>query len=247
MAVARSPPERGGGNRIGPAIGVAVVHGLIGYVLIVGLGEWVRHVPSRVPLAPIVMTLTLPAPDIATPPPPREPTGHGRAAKSLAPLLPSKRAAVPAPAPPSPVTPTPDPVIPQLSTGGGANLGEESGGGGNIGSGEVAGVGDGSGKGRGDGNGNDFSEARQIGGRFRNSDFPLSLQETGRLTIGVRYAVGPTGRVVSCEIIDTSGYPEVDAMTCRVIVERYRFRPARDGDGIAITEVMEENYTWFSK
>jgi len=66
----------------------------------------------------------------------------------------------------------------------------------------------------------------------------------GKFKIGVRYAVGPSGRVEQCEIIDTSHNPEVDAMTCRIITERYRFRPARDPEGNAITEVLEEDYTW---
>lgn len=122
---------------------------------------------------------------------------------------------------------------------GGSPAGNGTGGGG---AGEGSGSGAGQGAGVGDGRG--FSGARQIRGRFRNSDFPPSAKGAGRLRIGVRYAVDPSGNVDQCEIIQPSGYPEVDAMTCRVIVERYRFRPARDGEGIPVTEVLEEDYSW---
>ena len=64
------------------------------------------------------------------------------------------------------------------------------------------------------------------------------------MKIGVRYAIGPSGHVDQCEIIEKCGYAEVDAMTCRIIIERYRFRPARDPDGYAVTEVREEDYRW---
>jgi protein TonB len=107
------------------------------------------------------------------------------------------------------------------------------------------GAGSGTGSAKGAGAGSGFTPARQIGGRFRNSDFPQSARDAGqRLRIGVRYAVGPSGNVDHCEIIDSSGYAEVDAMTCRVITERYRFKPARDPDGYPVTQVMEEDYSW---
>lgn len=251
---ARPPPEcavaEGGRlDRIGPAIGVATVHALIGYMLILGLGVAIPRASTRDPPSPIVITLKPPQPHAAPSPKQHEPAKRGDATSppaqppppkvKTAPIMPTPAAVMPLPAPLAPPAP---PVV----TGSGSNMA----GTGIIGVGRGssgAGGGDGAGDGRGDGSGRGFSEARQIGGRFRNSDFPPSAHEAGRLRIGVRYAVGPTGRVVQCEIIDTSGYPEVDAMTCRVIVDRYRFRPARDEDGVAITEVMEENYTWLTE
>ena len=111
------------------------------------------------------------------------------------------------------------------------------------GNGLGTGQGTGTGAGRGDDEGA-FSRARQTGGRFRNSDFPDTLRGIGRVKIGVRYAIGPSGQVDKCEVIEESGYAELDAMTCRIIIERYRFRPARDPDGYAVTEVREEDYRW---
>ncbi|WP_449471717.1 energy transducer TonB [Sphingobium chungangianum] len=138
---------------------------------------------------------------------------------------------------------TPAPTLPTAPTTAMASGARGAGIGATPGFGSESG-GTGTGTGRGDGDGGGFSRARQTGGRFRNSDFPGSLRDVGRVTIGVRYAIGPSGQVDRCEVIEGSGYPEIDAMTCRVIMERYRFRPARDPDGYAVTEVREEDYRW---
>jgi periplasmic protein TonB len=90
-----------------------------------------------------------------------------------------------------------------------------------------------------------FTPARQIGGSFRNSDFPRHARDAGPRRTGVRYAIGPNGRIAWCEVIDPSGLASLDAMTCRVILDRYRFRPARDAGGDPVTEVREEDYSWF--
>lgn len=220
------------GYRIGSAIAVVAIHVVVAYGLGFGLNVAVpRHVEGDRPL--LTVFDPLPPPPSEPPPSPKVPE---LAVKSAGP---TPREALPLPK----VVPVPTPpiiAIPSLATdavpaGSGAGA-----------TGGTAGGSDGAGSGGGEGigNGEDFSPARQTRGRFRNSDFPASVRGTGRLRIGVRYAVGPTGRVDRCEIIDPSGYAEVDAMTCRVIVERYRFRPARDAQGIPITEVMEEDYTW---
>ena len=216
----RVPAERSRRlDRIGPAIGVAAIHLLIGYGLLVGM-----RVQSPGPPADDLTSLILVE---LTPPLPREPVPPTKTARRIGaksapkgPPLP-KMVEAPIPAPPPPLIVAAPPVV----SGGGS---------GGAGSGSSDGV----------GNGEGFSSARQIRGRFRNSDFPASARKAGRLKIGVRYAVGPAGRVDHCEIIEPSGYPEVDAMTCRVIVDRYRFKPALDGEGVAVTEVMEEDYSW---
>lgn len=221
-------------DRIAAGTAVAAIHVLIALALTLGM---------RVALSPpvaherptLIVIEPTPLPKPPPQPPPPKPKAQGGA--------PSPRKARPLPkiaSAPPPVVPAPPPLIAVPSpvpAGGGADNGEGQGGG-------TGGEGTGSGAGQGEGDGADFTEARQIGGRFRNSDFPDSVRLVGRVRIGVRFAVTPTGAVDQCEIIEPSGYPEVDAMTCRVITERYRFKPARDGDGIAVTEVMEERYTW---
>lgn len=222
-------------DRIAAAAAVVAIHVLM--AVLFGLGMKVAlPLPRRDdPLALIVIEPTPPRPEPPPRRPPPEPEAGGAPPARKATPLP-KIAPVPVPA--SPVPPPLIAVAPPVAASGGGG-GEDAAGGTGIG-----GEGGGSGTGEGAGDGADFSEARQIRGRFRNSDFPASARSAGRVRIGVRYAVGPTGRIDHCEISESSGYPEVDAMTCRVIVDRYRFRPARDGEGNPVTEVMEEHYTW---
>lgn len=238
-----------GRGRIVPAIAALLVNALIGYALIIGLRapSLLRSAVDSTPLA--LFNLKPPTPDQPKPPQPkeaRESKREGGAASGSPPR--AEKVRDQPPRPPSVVAPSPmintlAPTLPTAPTSGAGGAGSSATPGFGSGSGGT-GTGTGTGTGRGDGEGGDFSRARQTGGRFRNSDFPGSLRGVGRVTIGVRYAIGPSGQVDRCEVIEGSGYPEIDAMTCRVIMERYRFRPARDPEGYAVTEVREENYRW---
>lgn len=236
-----------GRYRIAPAIAALLINAIIGYALIMGLrgpALW-----QRADDAPPLALFDLRSPERENPPPPprqeieaKEEGGSPSARKAEAR---ETRPALPNPASltaPIPIIVTPNPPLPATPASS-MTSGAGDGGGNGFGTGEGRGTGTGSGSGQGDGDGT-FSRARQTGGRFRNSDFPDSLRGVGRVKIGVRYAIGPSGQVDKCEVIEGSGYSELDAMTCRIIMERYRFRPARDPDGYAVTEVREEDYRW---
>ncbi len=236
-----------GRDRIAPAIAALLINAIIGYALIIGLrgpALWQRA-DDESPLA----LFDLRPPERENPPlPPRQEIKAKEEGGS--PSAPKAEARETRPAPPNPASLTaPIPIIttpnPPLPTAPASSMtsGAGDGGGNGVGTGAGRGTGTGSGSGQGDGEGT-FSRARQTGGRFRNSDFPDSLRGVGRVRIGVRYAIGPSGQVDKCEVIEGSGYSELDAMTCRIIMERYRFRPARDPDGYAVTEVREEDYRW---
>jgi protein TonB len=60
----------------------------------------------------------------------------------------------------------------------------------------------------------------------------------------VSFVVGPSGRVDSCKITRSSGNRDLDATTCRLIQRRFRYRPARDGSGKAITETVRGEQEW---
>ena len=232
-----------GRDRIVPAISALLVNILLGYALIVGLRgpSLYRAVADSATLA--LFDLQPPPPERPKPPPPPKSPKATREGGSTPAPPPRARAMHSEPVPtttpaPPPVVATPSPVTSPSMASDTAD-GDTDGTGGGSGSG-----GTGTGTGSGDGDGGSFARARQTGGRFRNSDFPNSLRGVGRLKIGVRYAIGPSGHVDKCEVIEGSGYAEVDMMTCRIIMERYRFRPARDPDGYAVTEVREEDYRW---
>lgn len=53
----------------------------------------------------------------------------------------------------------------------------------------------------------------------------------------VRVVVGPNGRVIACDIDDSSGSVALDAAACRIIRARARFTPARSAAGAAVCGV----------
>ena len=100
------------------------------------------------------------------------------------------------------------------------------------------GEGDGPGRGRrGRGEGaddGDFTPPRLVRGRLSDSDYPAAIGEAGGGgTVSVRFSVETDGRVRHCLIEESSGNPELDAVTCRLIQQRYRFRPSLDPERAA--------------
>ena len=241
-----------GRGKIAPAIAALIVNLVIGYALIMGL----RAAPLLRAVDDARLTLFNLKPPVEEQPEPVKPeqVRVARHEGGAAPPSPrprgveddivNKAVVTPAPVIVVPALVLPAATLPVGTVDGVGGTGEGGVGTGSGSGGSGSGAGSGSGSGAGAGKGGSFSRARQTGGRFRNSDFPDWLRGVGRVKIGVRYAIGPSGNVDNCEIIEKSGYAEVDAMTCRIIMERYRFRPARDPDGYAVTEVREEDYRW---
>jgi protein TonB len=62
----------------------------------------------------------------------------------------------------------------------------------------------------------------------------------------VRFSVDvdETGRVTGCEIVGSSGVPELDELTCAKISERAVFRPARDAKGNAVAGKWSNTVRW---
>ena len=60
----------------------------------------------------------------------------------------------------------------------------------------------------------------------------------------MRFVVAENGRVPSCQVTRSSGLKWLDDLTCRLIVQRYRFRPAHDAEGEPFESVIVENETW---
>ncbi|MFL9842013.1 energy transducer TonB [Sphingomonas sp. ST-64] len=113
----------------------------------------------------------------------------------------------------------------------------------------AGGVGEGTGSGgRGDGDGaGDPGETppRWVRGRLRDSDYPEDLADAGiggRVT--VLYLVEVDGRVGECDVVGSSGTPQLDALTCRLIRERFRFRPSRTGAGKPVPAWIRESHEW---
>ena len=119
------------------------------------------------------------------------------------------------------------------SGAGGLGTGSGSGNGG-------IGTGDGNGDGAGGGSDPDW-----IGGKIRDKDYPKALREANISgTTVTEIAVGIAGRANGCRVIRTSGNRELDTTTCRLIMERFRFKPARNAAGQAVPSQIEYEQEW---
>ncbi|HEX8214204.1 MAG TPA: TonB family protein [Allosphingosinicella sp.] len=235
-------------DRIKSVIGVAALHALFGYVLIAGLGfqlpEQVREnfkvfdVPQEPPPPPIVEP---PAPKTSA----KEPEGA-----ASPPNIKSKPTPVVAPppkvqlkVPPKIVTaekrlPVPPGNDPTAGSSDVAGPGTGSGG---TGTGTGSG---GSGTGSG-GGGGQAARAQRVRGGIEFSDYRRVVRSGDfRGTVYVRYTVDVDGRVRGCTVTRSSGHPGVDAATCRLIEQRFRYRPARDSAGRPIPYVKSTNFYW---
>lgn len=116
------------------------------------------------------------------------------------------------------------------------------------GAGDRAGSGEGAG-GTGNGTGGGVAtEPIQIRGRLSVDDFPFGLiGPGGRASVRLSYIVETDGRVTTCRILRSSGFAEVDAMACRLIEQRFRYRPARNAAGDPVRTGVEETHTWFRR
>jgi protein TonB len=65
-----------------------------------------------------------------------------------------------------------------------------------------------------------------------------------RGTVIVQFTVQPDGRASSCFTARGSGNADLDSLTCRLVEERVRFRPAIDADGRTVASPAHAIYTW---
>lgn len=221
---------------------VIAIHALAGLALF----------QSRTPEAQALRDRMMDVFDV-TPPPPPKPVEHPIPVPRL--NRPSGEAAPPnlrnvpteIVAPPPVLPPIVVPVVtaPVADRGTAANAGAAPVAGPGTGAG---GQGDGrgaGGSGDGDGDGYGGTPPERIRGRLNNSDYPREAGETGAQgRVGVRYLVGEDGRVSDCEITRSSGSKLLDDTTCRLITERFRFRPSRDERGRSVASYIVENHEW---
>ena len=120
--------------------------------------------------------------------------------------------------------------------------------GGGTGTGPALGSGSGGGKG-GEGYGDDEggTDLQQIAGEIRPSDYPKHLGNSdigGH--VGVTFTVQVSGGITDCHVTRSSGVPELDRLTCRLIEERFRFRPSTDRYGRPISEEVDYDHDWIA-
>lgn len=67
---------------------------------------------------------------------------------------------------------------------------------------------------------------------FTSNDYPALAQREGHQgTVTFRMLVDEQGKPAACDIVESSGWPELDARTCTIMMQRLRFKPATDKAG----------------
>jgi protein TonB len=126
------------------------------------------------------------------------------------------------------------PSIP--ASGGGSGAGPA------IGSGAGGGAG-----GTGYGSEDEGNDLVQIAGAILPSDYPRDLRERGiGGRVGIVFTVGKSGRVTSCTVTRSSGVPELDSLTCRLIQQRFLYRPSTDRYGRPVADEVEGEHDWIA-
>ncbi len=246
-------------DRARSAAAVGLLHALIGYVLLTGLGYGPSAaIPDKLKLV-----------NIAAPQPParldlekkaREarPRNEEGAASPANLRNTSTQIVAPPPEIRLPVPP-PIPAAPVAGQGsaiaaGAANVPGPGTGSGGIGNGLGGGrFGNGTGSG-GFGRGGDGSGvggraigARWLSGGIDNSDYPDNAPWAGRKgTVHLRFTVVPSGRISDCTVTRSSGTRELDDLTCRLLVSRVRYRPARTAEGVPIASTITGRHVWYA-
>lgn len=235
-------------QRMGVACGVVLMQLLLFIGLLKAFAPDLRASVTR----EMVSAFTLTAPE--APVPPNRPTAQPEH-KALAPAgaagdegAAGKKATprpIEAPAPKVKISKESAPRV--ASTGasnaaGAADSGEGTGAGSQgIGLG-AGGVGAGTG-----GGGSGARKVEKTGGDINSArDYPAATRDV-RLGehVDIALTVEPNGRVSSCRVIRASADAEADRITCRLAQERFRFRPALNGQGEPIRAVYGWRQRWF--
>lgn len=243
-------------DRLKSAIGVAAIHGLLGYVFITGLGaQFVSQVSDELKLFDVTEEPP-PPPAVAAPPDkaeakvakPKDPEGAASPAN-----LRDTPTEIMAPEPmirlevPPPITAAPAPGQGNAASAGAADIRGPGTGSGGQGTGLGSGL-SGSGTGGGGGGGGRPSHARWISGSIRDSDYPRRAFEAGiGGTVYLQFVVETDGRVSDCEVTRSSGSRELDSTTCRLLEQRLRYRPARDARGRPVPELVRGEHEWVTR
>lgn len=181
-----------------------------------------------------------PKPPPSEPPTPDPAPSDKASGKASAANKQARAAPVAAPKPKlPPITPPPVPAAPRPGSGSDSSAGAAPVTGPGSGAG---GQGDGTGAGgAGGGTGGGGGKAVLLSGRITDRDYP---REASRARVGgdveVRFTIQPSGRVSTCRVSRSSGDASLDATTCRLIEERFRFKPATNAAG----EPVASQYGW---
>lgn len=204
-----------GSSRAVSIIIVALIHAVLGYAFVTGLGmKYVKKAAEQ--LNVIDVEDEPPPPEEEPPPPPPDQPVEPPPVVSPPPIVqapsaPSPVIAVPTPPPvyvPSPApAPPPPPPPPRVAK--------------------------------------PAQPRGNPGSWVTPDDYPArALREEREGTTGFRLAIGADGKVADCQVTSSSGHGDLDAEACKMLVRRARFKPAEDGNGNAMPSSYTSRVVW---
>lgn len=82
-------------------------------------------------------------------------------------------------------------------------------------------------------------------GRITNGDYPNESIRNGESgAVVARLTVQVDGRVANCGVAVSSGHQRLDALTCALLTERFRFEPALDAEGRPTAALAVQTVRW---
>jgi TonB family protein len=80
---------------------------------------------------------------------------------------------------------------------------------------------------------------------FSDQDYPAqAIRDFEQGNVGFRLEIGVDGTPTDCLVTASSGSINLDTATCRLLMERARFRPARDAQGRAVSDRYSGRILW---
>jgi len=237
-------------DRLKSAAAAALFHGLIGYAFLTGLGfDLVSEAPDQLKLFDVTEA---PPPPAAEPPAEIDESDNRKTKDPEGAAAPPNKKDTPAPvvAPPPeirierppPVVAAPAPAEGWAFDAGAAKIDGPGTGRGGEGTGLGSGL---HGTGTGGGGGGRPRRAVLIRGGIYDRDYPpAALARGAQGVVFMRFVVAPNGRVRDCRITRSSGDRALDETTCRLIRERFIYRPASDAGGRPVPDTIIGEHLW---
>lgn len=76
-------------------------------------------------------------------------------------------------------------------------------------------------------------------------DYPIEIVADGKEgRTSFRLAIDTSGKPSACEVTEKSGEATLDSVTCKLLMERARFHPARDVQGAPVAGLYQNRIAW---
>lgn len=80
---------------------------------------------------------------------------------------------------------------------------------------------------------------------FSTDDYPPGALREGREGVTkISWQINEQGRVENCQVVNSSGSPDLDETSCRLIVRRGKYAPAKDQNGQPMRSTGSRSVRW---